>query len=109
MYSFETGDYSVSNKFQSKLFVNKRLFRQIDLTVTDQTVFIAKVKFEGISWIDSCDGEPGVEGPGAGAAVGAGEHRGVRGRPGERHAIWGDLRGHAGSATPPLTGHTTPV
>ena len=44
MYSFETRDYSVSNKFQSKLFVNKRWFRQIDLTVTDKTVFIAKAK-----------------------------------------------------------------
>ena len=72
-------------------------------------MLIAKTEFKCISWIDRCDGEPGVEGPSASAPVGAGEHRGVRGRPGERHAIWGDIRRHAGSITPPLTGHTTLV
>ena len=66
-------------------------------------------KFECIFLIVRCDGEPGVEGPGAGATVGTGEHCGVRRRPRERHAVRGDLRGHARSTTSPLTGNATPV
>ena len=54
-----------------------------------------------------CDGEPGLEGPGSGAAVGAGERAGVRGRPGPGHAGRGDLRGDRGPSPPPLTRHTT--
>ena len=66
-------------------------------------------EFERISWTDRCDGEPGVEGPGASATMGAGKHSGVRGRSRERHAVRGDLGGHARFTTSPLTGNTTPV